>query len=175
MSVIIRWACPLLAGALGLAPPMFAQTLPCWESPVHAAVSDPFREPRCPWCPGNRGIEYATTAGVRVRAVATGRVSFAGTIAGTVYVVVRHGGDRRVTYANLIDESFSVGDLVVRGQTIGRTAGRLHFGLRVGDRYVDPAPLLGRWVHRPRLIPVDGGPGNPAPAPRLRCGSPGRE
>ena len=120
-------------------------------------------------------MEFGTAAGVRVRSVATGRIAFSGPVAGTVYVVVRDGGGRRITYANLEGESFSVGDLLVRGQTVGRTAGRLHFGVRVGGRYVDPAPFLGRWVHAARLIPLDGGPGNPPPPPRLRCGSGGRD
>ncbi len=173
MSSAIRRITVLLAVLACLAPTGSARALPCWQPPVTAPVTDPFREPACPWCPGNRGLEFGTTAGMQVRAVATGRVAFAGSVAGTVYVVVRHAGGRRVTYANLADETFSAGDLVVRGQTVGRTAGRFHFGLRVGDRYVDPAPLLGRWVHRARLIPVDGGSGNAPPAPRLRCGRPG--
>jgi murein DD-endopeptidase MepM/ murein hydrolase activator NlpD len=107
-----------------------------------------------------------------VRAVATGRVSFAGSVAGTVYVVVRHRDGRRATYANVVSASFAAGDLVVRGQTVGRAAGRFHFGVRVGERYVDPAPMLGRWVHRARLVPSDGGRGNAPPAPRLRCSLP---
>ena len=164
---------PLLALLAGLAPHGLAHTLPCWQPPVAAPVTDPFREPTCTWCAGNRGLEFGTSAESPVRAVATGRVTFAGSVAGTGYLVVRHGGDRRVTYANLAPTTFSVGDLVVRGQTVGRTAGRLHFGVRVGDRYVDPAPLLGRWVHRARLIPDDGGRGNTPPAPRLRCRAPG--
>ena len=31
--------------------------------PVAAPVVDPFREPPCAWCPGNRGIEYGPPAG----------------------------------------------------------------------------------------------------------------
>lgn len=142
---------------------------PCWLPPVDAPVTDPFREPACAWCPGNRGVEYGTSAGARVRAVATGRVTYAGTIAARTYVIVRHADGRRVTYGHLDGESYDVGDLVLRGQRIGRTAGRFHFGVRVGDRYVDPAPSIGRLTYRPRLVPIDGTPPNPAPPPRLRC------
>ena len=143
----------------------------CWTPPVTARVTDPFREPGCAWCAGNRGIEYGTVAGERVSAVATGRVTYAGTIAGRTYVVVRVADGRRVTYGNLASESFDVGDLVIRGQLVGRAAGRFHLGVRVGDRYVDPAPMIGRLVHRPRLVPEDGSPANPGRPPRLRCGS----
>lgn len=147
-----------------------AQALPCWYPPVTARVTDPFREPACTWCPGNRGLEYGTATGATVRAAATGRVTYSGTIAGTVYVVVRHGDGRRVTYGNLRAASFAIGDLVVRGRVIGRTAGRFHLGVREGDRYVDPAPFVGRLLRSPRLIPVDGRTANPAPPARLACG-----
>ena len=175
MSYFIQRVLPLFATLAGLVPSGVAQALPCWQPPVTAPIVDPFRPPECPWCSGNRGIEYGTVSGVRVRAVATGRVTFAGAVAGTVYVVLRHGDGRRVTYANLAGASFDVDDLVVRGQTVGRTAGRFHFGVRVGDRYVDPAPMLGRLVHRARLIPNDGSRPNTPPRPRLRCGSAGRD
>ena len=141
----------------------------CWRPPVDAPVVDPFREPECRWCPGNRGLEYGNPPGARVTAVATGRVTYAGSIAGTVYVVVQHGDGLRATYGNLRSSVHDAGDLVVRGATVGRAAGRVHFGLRDGDRYLDPAPRLGRLLHRARLVPVDGRAGNPSPPPRLRC------
>lgn len=141
----------------------------CWWPPVEAPVSDPYRPPDCRWCPGNRGIEYATPPGVAVVAVATGRVTFARAVAGTGYVVVRHGDGRRVTYGNVVAGAIDAGDLVIRGMSVGTTAGRLHFGLRLGDRYVDPAPFLGRPVFSPRLIPSNGSPAAPGRPPRLRC------
>lgn len=161
-SVVLGAVCLLLPSGV-------VHAAPCWPRPVAAPVSDPFREPVCAWCPGNRGVEFGTARGAPVRAVATGRVTFAGSVTGTVYVVVRHGDGRRVTYGNLESESYDVGDLVVRGQVVGRAAGPFHLGLRVGERYVDPGPLIGRHVYRPRLIPVDGSTPNPAPPPRLRC------
>lgn len=153
----------------GLWPGSVARAAPCWEPPVSAPVADPFRPPPCRWCPGNRGIEYATSHGERVVAVATGRVTYAGVIAGVVYVVVGLRDGRRVTYGNLIAARHRIGDVVVRGSSVGRTAGPLHIGLRDGDEYVDPAPLIGRWVHRPRLIPTDGNDGNPPGPQRLAC------
>ena len=55
-------------------------------------------------------------------------------------------------------------------QMVVRGPGHLHFGLRDGDVYLDPAPYLGRLVGRPRLVPDDGTVARPAPPPRLRCG-----
>mgnify|MGYP001828234495 CR=1 FL=1 len=141
----------------------------CWRPPVDAPIVDPYREPGCRWCPGNRGVTYGPAPGSPVRAVASGVVSFAGTVAGTRYVVVALPDGRRVTYGDLASSGLTVGRAVVAGQVIGRSSAVLHLGLRIGDRYVDPTPLIGRWVGRPRLIPADGGPPRPAPPPRLRC------
>lgn len=142
----------------------------CWPPPVTAPVSDPFREPSCRWCPGNRGLEFATRRGQVVTAVGTGRVTFAGAVAGVTHVVVEHRDGRRVTYARLVRRSHDEGDLVLRGQVVGFADEAFHLGVREGDRYVDPAPLIGRWVGRPRLIPVDAVAAPPAPPPVLRCG-----
>jgi murein DD-endopeptidase MepM/ murein hydrolase activator NlpD len=132
-------------------------------------VVDPFRPPPCPWCSGNRGIEYATALGSPVRAVATGVVTFSGVVAGVRYVVVDVGAGRRVTYGRLDASPLRGGDRVLVGGRIGSTGRGLFFGLRVHGEYRDPAPLLGVLVGRPRLVPTDGSAARPAPPPRLRC------
>lgn len=142
---------------------------PCWSPAVTAAVTDPFRAPACPWCAGNRGIEYGTSAGDRVLAVASGEVTFAGNVAGTRYVVVRHADGLRVTYGNLSDTGLSRGDRVNRGSIVGHAAGRFHLGARDGERYIDPAPFIGALRGVVRLVPADGTSAAPAPPPRLRC------
>ena len=141
----------------------------CWPPPVVADVADPFRLPACVWCPGNRGIEYATDPGTPVRAVAAGTVSFAGAVAGVRHVVVRLADGHRVTYGGLDRVLVDIGDVVVARQVVGTTERHLHLGLRDGDRYVDPTPLLGRLRGRARLVPLDGGPARPAPPPLLHC------
>jgi murein DD-endopeptidase MepM/ murein hydrolase activator NlpD len=141
----------------------------CLLPPVTAPVADPFREPACQWCPGNRGIEYAAPAGTPVRAAAAGTVTFSGSVAGTFYVVVRHADGIRATYGELSGSHLAAGDVVVAGAILGTSAGGLHFGLRVGERYVDPALFLGRIVERVRLVPTDGSAPRPAPPPRLEC------
>jgi murein DD-endopeptidase MepM/ murein hydrolase activator NlpD len=141
----------------------------CWSPPVPAAVAEPFRQPECRWCPGNRGIEFATAPGDPVRAAAAGTVTFAGSVAGTTYVVVRHPDGLRLTYGNLVEARWQVGDTVVAGVVIGDAAGHLHFGVRRGDDYVDPSPMLGEQVGVRRLIPTDGAAAPPAPAAVLRC------
>jgi murein DD-endopeptidase MepM/ murein hydrolase activator NlpD len=142
---------------------------PCWSPPVVAAVADAFRPPGCPWCAGNRGIEYATQSGDAVRAVAGGQVSFAGEVAGTGYVVVRHADGLRVTYGNLAEIAWRAGDVVVAGVLIGRADGHVHIGVRRGDEYIDPGPMLGESIGVARLVPTDGEPAPPAPPATLRC------
>ena len=53
---------------------------------------------------------------------------------------------------------------------VGGRPGELYFGLRTGpDTYIDPAPLIGALVVPPYLVPTDGTPRRPPPAPELRC------
>jgi murein DD-endopeptidase MepM/ murein hydrolase activator NlpD len=156
-----------------LEPCTAADAAPCWRPAVTGSVIDPFRPPSCPYCPGHRGIEYSVSRGTRVNAVAAGTVAWAGTIARTRYVVVRHASGWRVTYGKLAAASVSTGDTVVRGALIGTASGSFYFGVRIGADYRDPAPFIGRLVVRQRLVPVDGTRPRAVPPPRLRCGASG--
>jgi murein DD-endopeptidase MepM/ murein hydrolase activator NlpD len=162
------WMSALVAAAIAMAPPgsVFAACLP---PPVDAPIADGFRQPPCQWCPGHRGVEYAVAPGTVVRAVAAGTVTFAGPVAGVVYVVVEHADGLRATYGRLRSAEVDVGTRVAAGATVGWSGDGVHFGLRRGETYVDPEPLLGRLVSRARLVPTDGTPARPAPPPRLRC------
>lgn len=166
-SAPITVAASILVAVLLSPSPAVAAT--CWLPPVSGVVTDPFREPPCPYCAGNRGIEYAVGRHTPVRAVAAGVVDWSGTVAGTRYVVVRHTNGWRATYGQLDSSTLSTGDRVLARTVVGRASGTAYFGLRRGDDYIDPAPFLGRLVGRPRLVPIDGTRARAAPAPRLRC------
>ena len=124
--------------------------------PVEAPVLDPFRAPASPYGPGNRGIEYATSPGTRVRAAAGGVVVFAGAVARSLHVTIDHGGGLLSSYSFLDRELVSVGDLVSRGDLIGVTGSTFHFGVRLHGVYVDPASLMGTRVVEVRLVPKRG-------------------
>jgi murein DD-endopeptidase MepM/ murein hydrolase activator NlpD len=157
----------IVAIVLGISPPV--EAAPCWHAPVSGVVTDPFRAPPCPYCSGNRGIEYAVERTATVRAVASGTVTWSGSVAGTRYVIVRHANGWRTTYGQLDSTSLSSGDRVLTRTVIGTATRVFYFGLRIGDVYTDPQPFLGRVVGRPRLVPVDGSRARPTPPPRLRC------
>lgn len=164
---------PVLAGiaaavALGV-PAAPGAAASCLLPPVAAPVTDPYREPPCPWCPGNRGLHYELAEETIVRAAASGTVSFSGTVAGVRYVVVAHSDGLRATYGRLAATTLHSGDRIAAGAVVGRSTTSLHFGLRRGDAYVDPEPLIGRLVERLRLLPTDGTPPRSAPPPRVVC------
>jgi murein DD-endopeptidase MepM/ murein hydrolase activator NlpD len=141
----------------------------CYQPPVDSPIVDPFRAPSCTYCAGNRGLEYQPQAGSRVVAAAPGVVRFNGVVAGVRYVVIDQIDGRSATYGRLASSSVRVAARVSRGDTIGTTTERFYFGLRVGDRYVDPAPFLGVLRYRPRLVPLDGSPPRRAPPPTMAC------
>jgi murein DD-endopeptidase MepM/ murein hydrolase activator NlpD len=141
----------------------------CYAPPVRAPIVDPFRAPACAQCAGNRGLEYATDPGTPVSAVAPGTVSFSGVVAGTRYVVVDQSDGYRATYGKLAAATVVVGSQVRAGAIVGTTTAAFYFGLRVGEEYVDPAPMLGTYRYRPRLVPVDGTARRAPPPPRLAC------
>jgi murein DD-endopeptidase MepM/ murein hydrolase activator NlpD len=160
--VVIVLAHPSPAGAVE--PPA-----PCLLAPLDAPVADPFREPGCRWCPGNRGLEYAVGPGRAVRAGAAGTVSFAGSVVGTRYVVVEHSSGLRTTYGRLGSTAVVAGQVVGAGTVVGTTGEGLFFGVRRGDVYLDPAGYLVRNLRRPRLVPSFGGPRRPGRPAGVTC------
>ncbi len=161
-----------LAVAVAVAVSAPAGATPCWLPPVVGTVTDPFREPPCTWCAGNRGLEYRVAATTEVRAAASGRVVFVGTVVDVRYVVVQLASGWRHTYGQLTSSRLEMGDAVIANSVVGTASGTFFFGLRIGDDYADPAPYVGVVRTRPRLVPLDGTPERPAPPARPRCSAP---
>ena len=147
------------------------QSAGAWQRPVDGAVVRPFEQPSSVYGAGHRGVDFAAAPGTPVRAANDGVVSFAGTVAGTLHVTITHNGNLRTSSSFLQSIAVREGQTVVRGDVIGTTGGVgpdhdgdvLHFGLRVGDRYVDPMVLfrpvdLSKLVH---LVPA----GDPSEQP----------
>lgn len=143
--------------------------LGCLFPPVDGVIVDHFREPACAFCAGNRGLEYRIDSRQPVHAAAAGEVTFAGSVAGVRYAVIRHADGSRTTSGKLDSITVRAGQRVSVGETIGWVSTELYFGLRVGEDYVDPEPLLGMLTRAPRLVPIDGTPPRPPPPPRLTC------
>jgi len=123
-------------------------------------VLRPFEPPPTPYAAGHRGVDLEGPAGAPVLATASGRVSFAGRVAGRGVVVIQHPDGIRTEYEPLA-ASVAAGQSVARGQPIGRLRGQhdrwpsarcLHWGARRGDVYIDPLLLL-RPLGPVRLLP----------------------
>ena len=106
--------------------------------PTQFAVSDSFRAPTCTWCAGNRGIEYLTPPQAPVYSVASGVVAYVGSVAGTLYVVVRAANGVLVTHGRLESAVVKAGDRVVAGFRIGSSSNGLYIGVRRLGAYLDP-------------------------------------
>jgi murein DD-endopeptidase MepM/ murein hydrolase activator NlpD len=142
-----------LVAALVLVPPPPPAAGTTYAPPVDAPVVDGFRLPDGPYGAGNRGLEYATSPGDPVHAIADGLVVFAGPVAGSNAVTVLHPDGLRSSYSYLSEVSADVGRHVSRGETVGRAGQTFHLGVRSGGTYLDPAALFTRTsVH---LVPVD--------------------
>ena len=133
-----------------------SQSVPatCWVPVVEAPIIDPFRPPACPWCAGNRGVEFGSEAGAVVRAPAPATVVFAGVVAGTPWITLDTGTER-ITIGG-VDAMVHVGDRVQRGQVLGVSTATVHVGVRRGDVYLDPARWLSASGYRARVVPDDG-------------------
>jgi hypothetical protein len=152
-----------------------------WLPPVDGPVVRPFEAPAFAYGPGHRGIDFAVPPGTPVRASSDGMVAFAGSVAGSLHVVVAHDGQLRTTYAFLAGIGVRAGDRVTRGQVVGAAgssgpeheAGGLHFGVRRGDRYVDPQRLFAvcDLTQLVRLVPTEETPAEPWDARRVPSGT----
>jgi murein DD-endopeptidase MepM/ murein hydrolase activator NlpD len=98
-------------------------------------------------------VDVRAAYGQQIPAVANGKVVSAGTAGGYgLAVVIEHGSGIRTRYAHLSEVSVKAGDLVARGQDIGRvgqsgrsTGPHLHFEVLAGGRPVDPVQAAARF------------------------------
>ncbi|WP_133889460.1 M23 family metallopeptidase [Streptomyces sp. BK208] len=142
-----------------------------WPVGDRPAVVRGWEPPATPYGPGHRGVDLAAAGGTPVRAVAAGRVSFAGPVGGRGVVSLELAGTGepplRTTYAS-VGPTVEKGDRVAAGDVLGtvRPAGShcpacLHWGLLRGEVYLDPLSLLPPWLldtGPSRLLPVLGVP-----------------
>ncbi|MFI8088745.1 M23 family metallopeptidase [Streptomyces sp. NPDC086080] len=146
-----------------------------WPVGVRPRVLRGWEPPATVYARGHRGVDLAAAPGAPVRAVAAGRVRFAGRVAGRGVVSVELAGTGdpplRTTYEP-VRASVTEGDEVTAGEVIGAveptgshcTVPCVHWGLLKADTYLDPLTLLPPWLLRrgpSRLLPVLGA---PAPA-----------
>ncbi|MEU7086345.1 M23 family metallopeptidase [Streptomyces achromogenes] len=186
MRYVTLWtlwtALPLVLTAALLTPLAWADTPPpvpptapsprvpavarAWPVGTRPPVLRGWRPPPTAYGPGHRGVDLAAPAGSPVRAVAPGRVLFAGRVAGRgVLSLEVRGTDLRTTYEP-VRASVGEGDQVDAGEVVGTleagahcgTAPCLHWGLLRGGTYLDPLTLLPPWL-------LNGGPSRLLPVP----------
>ncbi|MFD3311525.1 M23 family metallopeptidase [Streptomyces sp. NPDC058694] len=143
-----------------------------WPVGLRPSVIRGWEPPATVYGRGHRGVDLSAAPGTPVRAVAPGRVSFAGRVAGRGVVSVELNGTGdpplRTTYEP-VRATAKKGAEVTAGQVIGVLeptgshcpASCLHWGLRRADTYLDPLSLLPPWLlgrGPSRLLPVIGVP-----------------
>ncbi|WP_395574972.1 M23 family metallopeptidase [Streptomyces sp. BK79] len=159
------------SGVRRLPDPVVPAVARVWPVGDRPAVSRGWEPPATAYGRGHRGVDLTAAAGTPVRAVAAGKVTFAGRVAGrgVVSVELTGTGDPplRTTYEP-VAASVRKGDAVTAGEVVGAVeptgshcVGCLHWGVLRGDVYVDPLTLLPPWLLSSgpsRLLPVLGVP-----------------
>lgn len=143
-----------------------------WPVGLRPSVIRGWEPPATTYGRGHRGVDLTAAPGAPVRAVAPGRISFAGRVAGRGVVSVELNGTGdpplRTTYEP-VRPTAKKGAEVTAGEVIGVLeptgshcpASCLHWGLRRADTYLDPLSLLPPWLlgrGPSRLLPVIGVP-----------------
>ncbi|GAB4084936.1 hypothetical protein GCM10028784_15660 [Myceligenerans cantabricum] len=124
--------------------------LPVDGAPPPVGVVRGFEPPASRWGAGHRGVDLATAHGAEVRSPGPGTVTFTGDVAGRGVVVVTHGDGLRSSLEP-VTSAVPVGARVAAGESVGTVgpAGSghcapeacVHWGVRRGERYLDPLSL----------------------------------
>ncbi|MGR4884136.1 M23 family metallopeptidase [Streptomyces sp. LARHCF249] len=127
--------------------------------PAPLSVARWWDPPPTPYAAGHRGVDLDAPVGAEVRAVAAGRVHYAGQVAGRGVLSLALPNGLRTTYEP-VRALVSEGEAVAAGQVVAvLTEGThcpspcLHWGLLSGEQYLNPLTLLTRPA--PRLLPLD--------------------
>jgi murein DD-endopeptidase MepM/ murein hydrolase activator NlpD len=143
---IMRFCCIALASLLLAA----GCSVPRW--PVDGDLSSPYGVRRSGLdLRMHRGVDIPLPVGTPVRAMAPGRVHFAGTMSGYGYtIIIEHSGRTRTLYAHLSEIHVHVGQVLAARPVIGlsgasgnATGPHLHFEILRNGQAEDPVPLLG--------------------------------
>jgi len=94
----------------------------------------------------HNGVDFGAPTGTRVRAVASGTVSYAGNNGGHGrYIKISHDGNVQTSYSHLSAIMVRKGQRIQQGRVIGKvgatglaTGPHLHYQMWKGGRYVDP-------------------------------------
>ncbi|GAB2459593.1 M23 family metallopeptidase [Xylanimonas ulmi] len=135
-----------------------------YAPPVPGALARGFDPPAVPWEAGHRGVDLWSPPGAIVVAPGAGQVTFAGSVAGKPVVVVTHVDGLRSSLEP-VAATLAAGTTVAVGEAVGVAAWApadranpdhcaglrpvdgaeacVHWGVRRGDRYLDPLTLLG--------------------------------
>ncbi|MBN9643203.1 M23 family metallopeptidase [Corynebacterium mendelii] len=138
-----------------------------WVNPVTSFPGRPvvvrdFDPPARRWLAGHRGVDVAAAPGQPIYAAGAGTVRFAGFVALTPTVSIRHPGGIITTYQP-VKAAVAAGQPVSAGQLIGQLSEPvtvwpgLSWGARLDGVYINPVHLLDRppirLKTRPTFIP----------------------
>lgn len=124
----------------------FALTAMCLSSPVSGPIISVY-SPHGQYA-GHWGVDYAADPGELVVAPVSGRVSFAGSVAGMNSVTIQPLTGYKVSVSYLREISTTSGAWLARGIPLGTAGmahgrGGVHLSVRIDDKYVDPAGHMG--------------------------------
>ncbi|MEU7582913.1 M23 family metallopeptidase [Streptomyces sp. NPDC041068] len=146
-----------------------------WPVGTRPQVVRAWDPPPTPYAAGHRGVDLAAPPGSPVRAVAAGRIAFAGRVAGRGVVTLELTGTGnpplRTTYEP-VTPTAKRGERIAAGEQLGTLSpptdhcrvSCLHWGLLRAKTYLNPLSLLPPWLLRrgpSRLLPLTGTPALP--------------
>lgn len=141
----------LIASVVGGVTVARAASSRTWVWPTVGPVLRIYDPPATTYGAGHRGIDIACARGAPIVAVASGLVTFAGSVGGQRYVTVDHGTGLSSTYSYLDVVLTRKGATVVAGTAVGTcgaghagaTIPHVHLGAKRPDgSYEDPLLLL---------------------------------